>query len=76
MTVYAIADYSVQNPADWSLLDPLSRTSQMQQMHESLLPITELDLVCVERSETVDVDPAVRQFIDSSGKTPPLQGWG
>ena len=62
-TLYTIADHSVRDVADWDRLDPLARASPMLRMHESLLPTAELDLISVERSDTVVVDPAVRTFI-------------
>ncbi len=62
-TLSTIADRSVGNPADWGRLAPLTRVNPMTQMQGALLPSTELALIKVERSETVTVDPAVRNLI-------------
>ncbi len=62
-TLSMIADRSAGDPADWDRLTPLDRVHPMRQMRESLLPASELSLIKVERSETVIVDPAVRNLI-------------
>ncbi len=63
-TLTTIADYSVGTPADWDLLDPLSRDNPMLVMRESSLPTTELALIKSSTPPvTIVVDPAVRTFI-------------
>jgi len=63
LTLYTIADHSVRDDADWVQLDRLARDNPMLRMHESGTPTTELGFISVARPDTVDVDPAVREFI-------------
>jgi len=63
LTLYAIADRSVRDDADWDRLTPLERVNPMAEMRSSILPTVQLALIRAERSQTVPVDPAVRNLI-------------